>query len=307
MRPCSRDSRRFVIPVKFLTFFAAALAALAGAGWDRALAGPSQRLRRLGWAGLGASLVGLALAVAARGQAISYLTRRVPSDPTYGPADIPGAWAATQWAFPARSRGAVGVRGGDCPGPGWALRGIPGGRAAGALLLVTADLALANGGLIWTVPQADFEIPPAAAEQIAAAERAQPSSRPIPHPSNGQLAAPVVQVEAYTGDRLREFINWDRATLHAPYGLPLGLEYCATQGILELDDYTLFLESGLVPIPQRRWPGEPLGAFPRGAGSAITRGVPSTSGAPVISSFPPTPKDGRAKPGEWPRSWRKPS
>ena len=53
----------FRYPVKFLTFFAAALAALAGAGWDRVLAGRSQRLRRLGWVGLGASLLGLALLI----------------------------------------------------------------------------------------------------------------------------------------------------------------------------------------------------------------------------------------------------
>ena len=49
-------------------------------------------------------------------------------------------------------------------------------------------------------------------------------------------------------ERLREWVAWDRATLHPLHALPQGLEYCDTPGILALDDYATFLESGRVII-----------------------------------------------------------
>ena len=91
----------FRFPSKLLVFTAVGLAVLAGVGWDRVTAGEAEarRLRRLGLAGLGTSLVGLILALAARGRAVAYLIRRVEPDPMVGPADIAGAWAETQRAL----------------------------------------------------------------------------------------------------------------------------------------------------------------------------------------------------------------
>ena len=74
------------------------LATLAGAGWD-GLRGGTRRLRRLGLAGLGASLVGLALSWAARARAIAFLAARVPPETAFGPVNIAGAWAETQRAL----------------------------------------------------------------------------------------------------------------------------------------------------------------------------------------------------------------
>jgi hypothetical protein len=80
----------FRYPSKVLTFFTVATAVLAGAGWDRAAAGETRWLRRFAQAGLGTTLVGFAIATAVRGRAIAWITGRVPSDTTFGPADI--AW-----------------------------------------------------------------------------------------------------------------------------------------------------------------------------------------------------------------------
>jgi hypothetical protein len=235
----------FRYPMKLVPFLAASLAALAGAGWDSLLTGKTERLRRLAWIGLGTSLLVLALALAgsAGDRAIRFLAARVPADTIYGPADIRGAWAATERAL---AHGAVVFAAAIvlvrlAPRRPWLA-------SASALLLLTADLALANGGLIDTVPQAVFEGPSAAAVQIAAAERDQPSSGPFRIHRMANWLPPAFGLKD-SPDRLREIVAWQRATLQPLHGLPLRLEYCATQGILELDDYALFLESGLVPIP----------------------------------------------------------
>ena len=203
----------FRYPVKLLTFFAASLAVLAGAGWDRLLAGQTERLRRLGWVGLGSSLLGLGLALSVSGRAIAYLATRVAPDPAYGPPDIPGAWTTTERAL---AQGAIVFA------MGLALVRLAPGRprlvSGCALLLVTADLALANGGLIWTVPQADFEAPPVAAAQIAAAEGAQPSPGPFRIHRMANWLPPSFVLKG-SPERLREAITWGRATLqplHAP-------------------------------------------------------------------------------------------
>ena len=89
----------FRYPSKVLIVVTAALAGLAGAGWDRATAGHTKRLFWLSVVGLVASLVTLGVAMAARSGAVAYLTGRVPPDSTFGPADIAGAWAETQRAL----------------------------------------------------------------------------------------------------------------------------------------------------------------------------------------------------------------
>ncbi len=166
----------FRFPSKLLVFTAVGLSVLAGLGWDRVTAGEAEarRLRRLCLAGLGASVVGLILALAARGRAVAYLIRRVDPDPMVGPADIAGAWAETQRAL---AHGAI-VFAAILALAHWAPRRP---RAAGALalLLLSADLAVANARLIMTVPQAVFDGPSQAARLIEAAERSDPSPGPF--------------------------------------------------------------------------------------------------------------------------------
>jgi hypothetical protein len=250
-------------PSKLLTFTAAALAALAGAGWDRLTAGDTVRLRRLGRVGLGASLLGLALAAAARGPAVADLATRVPPDTLFGPADGAGAWAETERAL---AHGAI-VFAAVLALAHWAPR-HPRAAAALALLLLAADLAVANARLIWTVPQADFETPSEAARRIEAAERADPAPGPFRiHRMLGWYPVPFSTTGSV--ERFREWVSWERGTLQPLYGLPLGLDYCATVGALELADHAVFFRPRARPVPAGRAPnlgvpaGQPVVYFPR--------------------------------------------
>jgi hypothetical protein len=253
----------FRFPSKLLTFTAAGLAVLAGAGWDRATRGESRRLHRLGLAWLGASLVGLVLAVAARGGIIAYLGGRVPVDSMLGPVDVAGAWAETQRAL---AHGAI-VSSAVLALAHWAPR-RPVGAGALALLLLAADLALANAGLIWTVPQAEFDTPPETARLIEAAERSDPSPGPFRvHRMPGWF--PIRFATTPTPRRFRELIAWARETLCPLYALPLGLEYSTTIGSLELEDYIAFFSPRAMPVPARMArllgvpAGQPVTYFPR--------------------------------------------
>ncbi len=97
---------------------------------------------------------------------------------------------------------------------------------------MTADLALANARLVWTVPQAAFEAPPEAARLIEEAERADPSPGPFRvHRLPDWF--PARFVEHRSADRFRELVSWERGTLLPMYALPLGFGYCATLGYLE--------------------------------------------------------------------------
>ncbi len=156
----------FRYPSKVLSFSAAALAVLAGAGWDRATGGETRRLLRLGRLGLGTSFIGLVLALAARDGVVAYLAGRVLPDAGFGPADIDGAWAMTQRAL---AHGAI-VFAAVLALAQLAPR-RPRRASAMAVLLLASDLAVANAGLVWTAPQSEFETSSEAARLIDAAER----------------------------------------------------------------------------------------------------------------------------------------
>jgi hypothetical protein len=253
----------FRYPSKLLPFMAVGLAVLAGAGWDRLAEGDTRWPRRLAQLGLGASLVGLVLALAARGRIVSYLADRIPPNSMLGPADIDGAWAQTQFAL---AHGAI-VFGAALTLARWAPRRRDGAWAL-ALLLLTADLALANARLIWTVPQAAFDTPSEAARLIETAEQSDPSAGPFRvHRMPGWF--PVHCAATRSPQRLHELIGWARETLHPLIALPLGLEYCATIGSLEVEDYIAFFHPREMPAPPgtARFlgvpPGQPVAYFPR--------------------------------------------
>ncbi len=252
----------FRYPSKFLTFFTAALAVLAGVGWDRVTAGDVKRLRCLVGLGLGASLVGLGFALAAGARAVAYLDGRVVPDSIFGPADAAGAWAETQRAL---AHGAL-VFAAVLALAHWAPRSR--GAGALALLLLASDLAVANARLICTVPQTEFEAPAEAARLIEAAERTDPASGPYRihrmwdwHPIHFGTKS--------TAQRLRELNAWDRETLSPLFALPLGLEYCATIGSLELEDYVALFSPQAMPAPAGMAralgvrEGQPVTYFPR--------------------------------------------
>jgi hypothetical protein len=250
----------FRYPSKLLVFPAVAMAVLAGLGWDRLLKEASQsgRLKRFGVLGLGTSLVGFATAVAARNPAVAFFAGRVPPQNVLGSADISGAWADTQWAF---AQGSV-VFAAVLVLARFAPR-HPQFAAALALLITAADLGLANSGLIWTVPQADFEIPPAVGQQIEKTERSNPSPGPFRiHRMTG--AFPPSFSTSDGSDRTRDLLVWARGTLHPFYGLPLGLEYCFATAPLQLEDHAAFFIPRLMPLP-----AEPASAHGGRAGQPV--------------------------------------
>jgi hypothetical protein len=178
-----------------------------------------------------------------RGRAVALLASRIPIDPTFGPSDVAAAWSETQRAL---AHGAI-VFAACLALARWATT-RPRLMGALALVLMTADLAAANARLIWTVPQADFEASPEVARRIEAAERADPSPGPfriqrMPDWSPGRFLL------GRSRWRLREELAWGRGTLQPLHALPLGLEYCVSQGILELDDYVYFFHPDTMPLP----------------------------------------------------------
>jgi Bacterial membrane protein YfhO len=254
----------FRYPSKLLTFFAAAMAVLAGAGWDRAAAGETGWLRRLSQVGLATTLVGLAMAWAVHDRAVAWITGRIPVNLTFGPADAAAAWTETERSF---AHGAS-VFAAVLLLAAWAPRRRS---RAGALALVVLviDLAVANASLVWTTPQADFDVPSDAARQIEAAERINPSPGPFRiHRMTSWCPAQFLTMT--TDQRLREANAWERATLRPLFGLPLGLEYCETVGNMELDDYVAFFAvQPDMPVPAKMarilgvQPDHPIFYFPR--------------------------------------------
>jgi hypothetical protein len=182
----------------------------------------------------------------------------------FGPVDLAGAWAETERAL---AHGAIGFAA-VLALAHWAPR-RPRGAAALAPLLLAADLGLANPRLIQAVPQAEFDAPSGAARQIEAAERADPSPGPFRvHRMPGGWF-PIHFATTRTPQRFRELTAWARETLHPLIALPLGLEYCATIGSLEVDDYIAFFHPRMMPIPAGMArilgvpAGQPVAYFPR--------------------------------------------
>jgi len=256
----------FRYPAKLATFAALGLAALAGLGWDRLTEGgvEARRLRRLGLAGLATSSAALVGAWATRGRAVAYLAGRVPGDPMFGPADLTGAWGETQRAL---AHGAI-VFAAVLALAYWAPW-RPRAAAALTLLLLAADLALANARLVGTAPQAAFDAPSQAARVIEAAERSDPSPGPFRiHRMPGGWF-PIHFTATHSAQRQRDLISWTRDTLYPLFGLTFELEYCTTIGSLELDDYVAFFNPRAMPVPAGMArilgvrAGQPVVYFPR--------------------------------------------
>jgi hypothetical protein len=222
----------FRYPSKLVSFTALALAALAGIGWDRLLTNGARRA--LVWASvlLAISLSGLSATLALRPQLIRAfeLGRKSVGDSLFGPLNVPGSVHDLQVAL---AHGTV----------IFALvlpiiltaRRRP--RLAGALAIVvlTADLALANAKLVLTLPQSVFETEPRLLTLIQEAERANPSPGPY-RVHRIPIWNPVGWYKASSSDRIKELVSWERDTLQPKYGIPYGLEYTITEGTTELYD-----------------------------------------------------------------------
>jgi len=255
--------RQFRFPSKLLTFTVLAVAALAGQGWDGLASGdPRARRRTAGWAAFffllsAAAAVGLA---ANREAMAAWLTRQ-PGGSAFGPLDVPGAIAATlqgllqgATVYAAAALLVVWVRVDRRAWPAAVL----------ALGVMTADLAAANARYVLTVPQRDFETYPEALAAIDASEKEQPEPGPY-RVHRVPMWNPITWQEKGSDDRVRDFVEWERATIQPKYGLPYGVHYTLTIGVAELYDYEWF-----------------FGAFYMSASAEVARALGTRSGADVV-------------------------
>lgn len=222
--------RQFRFPSKLMTFSVLGLAALAGFGWD-----DLDRGRRRGTIALAAVLLTLTAGVLAAWlvgrPAIMRVFEAATLGSGFGPFNPSAAYRETTWSLVhAASVLAVGIAVLATAGRRPRLAGLA------ALVLVSADLAVANRRLISTVPQAMFEVEPEVVKIINEAERKNPSDGPY-RVHRMAMWNPLIWNTQASDDRVRDFMEWEHATIQPKYGINHGIEYTHTIGVAELYDY----------------------------------------------------------------------
>jgi hypothetical protein len=222
--------RQFRYPAKLFTFTSLALVILAGVGFDRVLTGQASRARALFLLFLVLSLAGLA-GVVVRREAILAVFKTSKANTMMGPFDPLGGYEVL-----VRSLGQAAI----VFGLGLVLtivaRKRPYLAGAAAVILMTADLAVANARFVLTVPQALFDSKPEVVKIIEDAERAHPSPGPY-RIHRSPLWDLIGWHNTASDDRVYEFVTWEHATIQPKYGINLGVEYTHTLGVAELYDY----------------------------------------------------------------------
>ena len=174
---------------------------------------------------------------------MAWLTRRAPlkGATLFGPFDPEGAWRDLAWSlghgtavFAASAALMIAAR-------RWSRAA-----AAGAVLLLTIDLAACVSPLVFTAPQSVFETTPLIVEKIEEAEAADPSPGPF-RIHRMAYWDPFAFTAASSPDRLREQMEWERKTIQPKYAIPYGLSYTQTEGVADLYDYSWFFSPWPVP------------------------------------------------------------
>jgi hypothetical protein len=247
--------KQFRFPSKLLTFTALALAALAGLGWDRVLAGQWRRTAALACCGFVLSVAVLVVVMTHRGHIEATFARWGSNSGTaFGPLDVRGAFQDVRNAI---AQGAAASAAGMLlvvrrwRSSGWA--------GAALLVAVMADLGVANARYVRTVPQSVFTATPKVVRLIEQAEREEPSHGPY-RVHRVPLWNPTSWQVQPSGDRVLDFVSWERDTIQPKYGLPYGVQYTKTIGVAELYDYEWFF--GPFQLSLRPEAAEALAAKP---------------------------------------------
>jgi hypothetical protein len=249
----------FRYPAKLLVFTCLAISGLAGLGWDRLVDGNPRSLKRL--CGYGAITSGAALVVGAilRDPIEGLMRRRVPPSPLFGTVDPTGALNSITNAL---------VQGGMLYAVGWILAPWASRRprVAGvfALVTLTADLALADCRIVWTVPQSALDTTPLVARLIDRSEHSRPSAGPF-RIHRVEQWHPAVFRRHRSEQRLEEVVAWEHDTLDRLYGEAVPLDYTFIHGIIDLDEYLEFFASQAILRDDQQGTTRPIFSFPRGA------------------------------------------
>jgi hypothetical protein len=247
---------QFRYPAKWMTVATLLLCILAARGWDRAAASDSSaaRLQRcfrwLGALSLLAALIAVTIVVPIALRAVARLASAVPPDAMFGPLDTTGA--AHDLFMSLLQTGVLAII------FSWIFR-WPAAAWAGPLcvVLLTLDLAAANGWLVVTAPAELWHAPPKLAPAIHA------EGFP-PRIYRHWIWLPQAWQTAGSSARLEEALRWNRDTLAPQYHLTLGFNQVETYGTLMLADFQALVRAASVPLrPQRigddtGWAGSPL-------------------------------------------------
>jgi Bacterial membrane protein YfhO len=271
--------RMFRFPSKLLAFSALALAVLAGLGWDRLASGEGRkRTVTLAMVLLTISLLGLGVVILQRPAIVAAL-RASPASTLkapVGPFDPSGAYDELRRSLTQGSivlAIALGLF--AWPRQGRRMSSRPALLSALALIVTTADLAIANSRLVLTVPQSLLDAKPKVVEIIEAAERE--SAR------RGESLAGPFRVHRFPiwyplawerdpdTDLVRDAVAWGSDTIEPKFGLLHGIQYTMTLGVAEIYDYEWFFGAIFKQVDAtmaRRLglnPGAPVVVFPRRA------------------------------------------
>ena len=221
----------FRYPSKLLTLSTLGLAALAGVGWDRVVAGNRRRTLVVAGVALVVGLVLLASVHWAQDRLVQAFGSTNLGSLEAGPLQAAEAVAGLERSL---------VHGSIVFGLTIGVlmlasrqKALAGGLALG---LLAVDLAIANAPLVWTIPQATFEAQPAALAAIREAEARNPAGGPF-RVHRMPVWHPFDLFRYSDPNRLEELTAWERDTLQPLHGLPLGISYPLTLGILENQDY----------------------------------------------------------------------
>ena len=229
--------RSFRYPGKLFVPAALGIAALAGMGLDRLIAGRSRVPVGLAWIILVAGLLGLGFTIAKPKALLGMLEGRADlASSAFGPFDPTGAASDLRWSLAYGSAVMVGFL-------VLARLATRRPKSAGvlALLMMTVDLGLANRGEVATVAQSAYDFTPGLLEAIRKSERDEPEPGPFRvFRLNGW--APIRWNREASPDRLEEIVRWERETLRPKYEQPLRIASTYAYGTTELADYGPFFE-----------------------------------------------------------------
>ena len=222
--------RQFRFPAKLFTFTTLCVSALAGLGWDRAAAGKSRGAAVLFFAFLLISLTGLGAVLYER-DAILASFRAIDSGSLFGPFDPDRGYQAI-----VRSLGQAAIVFGLGVLLVFVARKRPELAGSAAVIIMAADLAVANARFVLTVPQSLLESKPEVLKIIEAAERDDPAQGPY-RIHRMPIWSPLGWHSTRSKDRVFELVTWEHDTMQPKYGINHGVEYTYTLGVAELYDY----------------------------------------------------------------------